>query len=707
VNRKRLIGSDVVIPTGGVNLRRGGLLIERDETPYSLNMRYEKDAVRPRPGLKRVTYSSIPGLLQNPILHMHVYESVTGVETLFGFTKDCVYKYTDATNTWELAIPNAEVFGTSGELTVNTGAGWATDTTDTDELTARDFDCSTEISSAGDIFYYVYGSPKDLSDYTDVYLYMYAEGDGVPATGTFTVDFMSTWDATYGSRVIEDSFSFNYADVEIGSDGAWFRITDTFTGTISAIEAIAVRHATGTICAGNTDLKLRFGLEGENNSSFAVTPVGNSSDITEWDTCPFADSNDGLTVLATSGAIPSHPLMYLDVGNLWFEILEYETTSPASATSTDEHAAKLCTNFVNRGFFINTYEKTGAEYAPYRMWFTDLGDAHTILTVSSFINRVDVDVSPIVRALPIGYATALYREDTIELLAHVGGVYQWQIKRVADKGCPAGRTVAGGPVRHYFLGWDNVYTFDGSNMLSIGDNIVPEYLPRLDINAIEKSFGVMRDDLDEYWLFLPLTNTYWNPEGSPPTYPNTIWTYNRTKRSWGYHEIPEVVSAALYHNTEGQYIDDLVGNIDDQMWFLEGNLLKGLVPSMMVARSDGKTCIMDGSYFSDDYLDSTGTEQSLTVDCELHSSDFVFQTLDHSDRITMVEFEASGESVIVEWSGDYGKTWNDATTINLSGDYTTKTYWMDAYNDHVQIRFRDGFFSIRWIQAFAIRRGRV
>jgi len=97
----------------------------------------------------------------------------------------------------------------------------------------------------------------------------------------------------------------------------------------------------------------------------------------------------------------------------------------------------------------------------------------------------------VMRVLRIGDYLAVYKENSIHLLAYSGGTYTY-IKQqpIAYMGTPCPSSVIGVKGIHYFVGQENIYRFNGAELTPIGSGVYAYFLA-----------SVMPDDRRDLWAF--------------------------------------------------------------------------------------------------------------------------------------------------------------------------------------------------------------
>lgn len=296
--------------------------------------------------------------------------------------------------------------------------------------------------------------------------------------------------------------------------------------------------------------------------------------------------------------------------------------------------------------------------------YVDLGGADWIQTAVKF--KGDYVVIFKERSIWVGYATG------------DSDIFQFD-QRVTGAGCAAAKTVESLGDELIFLGWDDVYVFNGIDYESVGSTIQVELFDNLDPGAIDKCFGVVIEEQKEYWLFVPSTGS---------DYCDTAWVFNYALNKWTKHDFAAVDGTTNGISYYGYYekqatltIGDLQGTIGEQTWRFGDREVLEAAPTTLLTDTDGYIYEYDRLVSNDD-----GT----TIDAWFSTKDFMFTQLMERQVILRLDvyFDGGGD-LKAAYSTDRGSTWSDETT--LSGNFTyniSRLYWrVDC--DMIRFRFRN------------------
>lgn len=310
--------------------------------------------------------------------------------------------------------------------------------------------------------------------------------------------------------------------------------------------------------------------------------------------------------------------------------------------------------------------------------YVDLGGADWIQTAFKF--KSDYLVVFKERSIWMGYATG------------DSDIFQFD-QKVTGAGCAAPATVESLGDKLIFLGWDDVYVFNGIDYESVGSEIEQELFDNLAPGDMDKCFGVIIEDQKEYWLFVPSVNS---------DYCDTAWVFNYKLNSWTKHDFAAVDGSTNGISQYGYYekqtnvtIGDLTGTIGEQTWRIGDREILDAAPTTLFGDTDGYIYQYDRLVSNDD-----GT----TIDAWFSTKDFMFtQLMERQIILRMDVYFDGGGDLKVAYSTDFGATWNNERTLSGNYDYgIDRAYWrIDC--PLVRFRFRNNNAS----EHFDFREARI
>ena len=279
------------------------------------------------------------------------------------------------------------------------------------------------------------------------------------------------------------------------------------------------------------------------------------------------------------------------------------------------------------------------------------------------------------KSIWIGYAT----EDV--------DVFKYELQ-VPGLGVMAGRTAQAIKGSIIFLGWDDVYLFSGTNYVSVGKPIRTQLFAGFNITQVDRAFGMIVDDDNEYWLFCPMNGS---------TYCNTAFVYNYELGQWtGRHEFTLPISSTVeYQRQSSTTIGDLVGTIGEQNWKFGDKIGFLGAPVSMLGDNDGFVYQYDMNLYNDD-----PGNRDLAVDGWFMTKDFMQSGLLGRQYIQRLDIFGQAPGVItVDYSLNQGATWTSLGDVTITGPYTPSQIYIGVDCKVIRFRFRNnvstGRFSFR------------
>lgn len=148
----------------------------------------------------------------------------------------------------------------------------------------------------------------------------------------------------------------------------------------------------------------------------------------------------------------------------------------------------------------------------------------------------DTNAGQIQDALTLGDAFAIYKENSIWTMSFIGGPAKFNRIKLTDRvGLWAKNTLTAIPgrvPRHFFMGLENWYVFNGSDAEPIFDNKLRNTL-RLAINleSYRRCFSVINPLANELWFCFPEAGETWPTQALVWHYPSNTTTFREIGKS--------------------------------------------------------------------------------------------------------------------------------------------------------------------------------
>jgi hypothetical protein len=232
-------------------------------------------------------------------------------------------------------------------------------------------------------------------------------------------------------------------------------------------------------------------------------------------------------------------------------------------------------------------------------------------------------------------------------------IFQFDLKD-PKTGTPAGKTIAAIGEEVIFMGWDDIYSFDGITCDSIAENVRDEIFSDVNPSAIEKSFGVVIEELKEYWLFIV---------SASDDYPDIAWVFNYDIRKWTRHKFADFLTAYGYYTLQSSLtIGDLVGTIGEQNWRIGSRATLASAPVTLFGDTGG---------YVYQYDNLTNNDNGTAINAWFSTKDFNPTAMQGRFGINRIDVYYIGQGLDVSYSVDKGKTWTLIKSLGVSNDLET------------------------------------
>ena len=354
-------------------------------------------------------------------------------------------------------------------------------------------------------------------------------------------------------------------------------------------------------------------------------------------------------------------LIFTDNENV-VQVYEPDTIAALAGLSTISlTAAKLVANFYSYVLLANTVE--GAVTNAWRVRWCDTGDPEEWNAGNAgFVDLVDKP-GELTGLATLPDRIFAYKDKSIYGLSYVAGtdIFSPYLAH-PSVGCLAPKSLVSIGDKHFFLGSDNIYSWDGRVAEPIGDTIQPLLFgPNAiaDASQLANAQGVYLPRLQEFWLAISLT----------PDWPTYVLRYHLPSKTWWAKTISGGVSC--FGNISDQRNtawSGLVGTWADQTgsW----TALKGALQDLRgIAVGQASSVIRKVDW------DNPYDAGTLYPTSTYETQDFLFP---RASRIKQYEAEMKGVgSVEALYSSDSGSTWTSLGSQVATADWAWYVWSVD------------------------------
>jgi len=226
-----------------------------------------------------------------------------------------------------------------------------------------------------------------------------------------------------------------------------------------------------------------------------------------------------------------------------------------------------------------------------------------------------------------------------------------------------------------FLSSDGIRIFNGISSELIPSPVNEEIRETLNFEYVGYAWSLVRPDLDEYWVGVPVGLSMVG---------DTVYKFNYTNGTCHKDKRTNIISAWQFVNTVVLSWNDESGTWDSasDSWDSNTTGVANFIP-----------IFGDTSGFTTYRNSSVNNDNLIAIDAFIESKDFESDEKGRLARWNQVKVWAKGNNVTVDYSVDGGLTWNYAQTIALDSEYPLDSspdiYYFDVVSSKLRLRFRN------------------
>lgn len=271
--------------------------------------------------------------------------------------------------------------------------------------------------------------------------------------------------------------------------------------------------------------------------------------------------------------------------------------------------------------------------------------------------------------VPLQTRMLIYKRHSItEMWATPGGgnidPYDFNQNKISDIGTPSIRTVVNFGSFHIFLSDDNIYQFNGTNLTSIGTEIINSLISESNRPYMNRAFAFSIRDEDLYVLFMPVEEDYCDK----------AYVYNYMEKTWTIWETNHQMTA------NGVYIREYSPTwaeleASGELWSEMGQRWSDLIfyennTRYVLGDKDGYIYEFSPDWTNDDGVANPININIVTRDYPINDRKHCF----HLRELVMGIDTQSAGNIMVRASIDFGETWSGWAILSLVGasDYVER-----------------------------------
>lgn len=623
--------------------------IEIDDRHYAVgrNVYVFENKVKSRYGYEQFG-NGLP--LPSAPVQFEQFYAYDGTEYLICFTEKDIYKYNTTTGYWDLVSPNEivhdceDAWTASADVVGSQATDWFRYGTKSAKFNVQD------AFTTGLVGYRNLAAPIDLTGYTHLHFYIRANAnvaaDKIQVVLDDTADCVSP---LAGGTVNVPALTANVAlECQIALP------TPAALGAVASVGLQLVSDQ-GAISIWIDEIRAVKCFTSDYLSRFTVDTI-------------YDDDAGALKYVASNNS--DNPIYWTGTGN-WADL------------GGSPNIGKIIFNFNHHLLLLNTVV-SGAQ-APQRIEWSDLGKP-TVWTGGAS-GSVNLAATPdfIVGAAFLRSQLVILKETSISICTYVGGVnpFEFEENKIKTIGCSARGSIQSMGETVIFLGWDDVYVFDGFTTKGIGGNVKNSIIDNINPAKLAAIHSHIIEELGLYLLFVPVLGSDYCTKAWAYDYVNDVW--------YGDWIFPDnITCTGFYQNAGALTIGQALMTIGTANFRISSRSLGSMSPYGLLGTSDGYIMKFESSILDDD-----GT----AIDSYIDTKSYVLTDVNEYDVVDEIVMYAKGTSLLVHASDDDGQSWVYKGTITLDSAGTT-TYLRNIKHvaEKHMFRFRNmtvgGWFEI-------------
>jgi hypothetical protein len=633
---------------GGENSQIPPIEIQDRELARGHNIYVHNNKIKSRYGYQTFG-NGLP--LPSAIVQFEQFYGYDGTEYLVCFTETDAYQYNSSTGYWDLKTPNALIDDCE---TAWTASANVTATRDTTWLRYGTYSAKLAIAAAfttGLAGYFNFSS-KDLTGYTHLHAYIKS------SVATTAGQIQILLDDTNGCVSPLETLDVPALEAGVAKE---IEIVFADASKLGAILSVGISIATD------------IGAQNVQIDDIRAVKCFTGDYLSRFTTDTIYDNDAGeLKFVASNGT--DNPIKWNGTGN-WADL------------GGTPNKAKIVKNFNHHLLLINCVVTGSA--APQRIDWADLGRPEVWSGEAAGSNSLAATSDFIIGADFLSSQMAILKESSISLMTYVGGTdpFEFEENKIKSIGCSARGSVQSMGSTIIFLGWDDVYEFDGYTCKGIGENVRTRLIDSINPAKLAAIHSHIVEELGIYILFTPVVGN---------DYCNTAWVYDYQNGVWygDWEFADDITCTGFYQSVSPMKISEALMTLGLANFRISSRALDSLSPFGLLGDKNGYIYKFDMSILSDN---------GSAIDAYLDTKSYVLTEVDEFDAIEEIIMYAKGTSLLVHMSDNDGSTWKPkgAITLDATGTTTFLRNIKHVAEKHM-IRFRNltlnGWFEITgWV----------
>ncbi len=632
-------------PTGGMRTTVPPVELENMFVSWLQNVFYYNNKIKQRFGLSK--FGTTTPLAGDAILNITKYIGLDGSTYLVAFTIKNVYLYNATTNLWNIITEQTTISDCQDAWIASANVTSTADTTVYRVGTKSAKHVIADAFTTGLASYINFGA-KDLTGYTHVYFYI-----------------RSTVALTAGqAQILLDDTNGCVTPLEtlnvpaVPSIDTWYEFCIALAAPagLGAILSVGLKM---TADIGPVTIYL--------DQILAVNCfTGDSEDMIETEQI-YDDTAGAMKYLMTNG---------VDVIKTWAGTGNF--VSLAGSPNKTKHFV----NFKHYLMLMNT--TVSGTQAPQRLEWPQIGKPTVWTGEDSGNDSLAGTAGFLMGGVPFRSGLALIKDDSISHASFIGSLDPFEIEetRVPEKGCCAAGSIQVFGDKIIYLGWEDVFKYDGFDSHPVRNDITEEIFKRLNKEKIATVHSQKIEELNLYLLFVPLTGS---------SYPNACWVYNYVTEAWCFWKFAKNITSSGFGTTNASLtIGQMLGKIGTYSLKIGDRSILKDQEFCLFGSSDGYIYKFDSNSNNDD---------DEAIDAYINTKSYVPSGINVYNLFCQISLFGKGDDIAVSVSTNDGQkfTYIGDLLQRPSLDSVSFLRKIDKIADRILIKLQNDFLN-EWFE---------
>ena len=360
--------------------------------------------------------------------------------------------------------------------------------------------------------------------------------------------------------------------------------------------------------------------------------------------------------------------------------------------------AKCCEYMTPYVFLANREE--GGLAIPTKGKWCDTGDPENWSTGNAGSQLFTDDTTPIKRVKKLANYLMIYKGGMSYRgrLVSTSDVFDFTILSV-DRGLYGPRAIAEAQGIHFYMGTSDFHANNSVRIEDIGGPVREYIFNRVNREAADSCFAVHVEMYKEIWFYITTVGN---------SHPTEVWKYKYDQNFWYKDTVQNTLTGCNYRVISSLAWDDVPDVWDNQAFKWDDISGQSSAPIQVFGNDVGIVQRLNSTVRNDAGVAIQARQETKDY-CGLGNGGVIGPEQDQ--RWLQADFWASGTTVDISYSLDFGQTWTFIETKTLTSNMAKHTVYLDIIAPNIRFRFQNdsltGYFTFRSFIPYYLDSGEI